>query len=80
MEGNSVCTKLNIKIININLLGVPQASRWPSGLRRYVKAVVFTGVGSNPTRVIVIFCHHIDPTAISFYPALLGAVILALQT
>eukprot|EP00986_Skeletonema_menzelii_P004238 scaffold1446_cov145-Skeletonema_menzelii.AAC.7 len=21
---------------------------WPSGLRRYVKAVVFTGVGSNP--------------------------------
>jgi hypothetical protein len=25
-------------------------SRWPSGLRRDVKAVVFIGVGSNPTR------------------------------
>ena len=24
---------------------------WPSGLRRNVKAVVFTGVGSNPTEV-----------------------------
>ena len=30
-------------------------TRWPSGLRRYVKAVVFTGVGSNPTRVN--FCY-----------------------
>ena len=30
-------------------------TRWPSGLRRYVKAVVFTGVGSNPTRVKVLF-------------------------
>ena len=27
-------------------------TRWPSGLRRNVKAVVFIGVGSNPTRVI----------------------------
>jgi hypothetical protein len=26
-------------------------TRWPSGLRRNVKAVVFIGVGSNPTRV-----------------------------
>jgi hypothetical protein len=25
---------------------------WPSGLRRNVKAVVFVGVGSNPTDVI----------------------------
>jgi hypothetical protein len=24
---------------------------WPSGLRRYVKAVVFTGGGSNPPEV-----------------------------
>jgi hypothetical protein len=30
---------------------------WPSGLRRYVKAVVFTGVGSNPIEVI--FCNFI---------------------
>ena len=26
---------------------------WPSGLRRNVKAVVFIGVGSNPTDVIL---------------------------
>ena len=28
---------------------------WPSGLRRYVKAVVFTGVGSNPIDVTFLF-------------------------
>jgi hypothetical protein len=28
-------------------------TRWPSGLRRNVKAVVFISVGSNPTRVNV---------------------------
>lgn len=28
---------------------------WPSGLRRYVKAVVFIGVGSNPTDFILFF-------------------------
>ena len=28
-----------------------EMTRWPSGLRRNVKAVVFIGVGSNPTRV-----------------------------
>ena len=27
----------------------PCRSRWPSGLRRYVKAVFRKGVGSNPT-------------------------------
>jgi hypothetical protein len=27
------------------------AARWPSGLRRNVKAVVFIGEGSNPSRV-----------------------------
>jgi hypothetical protein len=29
-------------------------TRWPSGLRRNVKAVVFISVGSNPTRVILL--------------------------
>jgi hypothetical protein len=29
-----------------------QMTRWPSGLRRNVKAVVFIGGGSNPPRVI----------------------------
>ena len=28
---------------------------WPSGLRRHVKAVVFIGVGSNPTDIILLF-------------------------
>ena len=27
---------------------------WPSGLRRDVKAVVFIGVGSNPTDVTIL--------------------------
>jgi hypothetical protein len=31
---------------------VLQLTSWPSGLRRNVKAVVFVGVGSNPTDVI----------------------------
>ena len=32
-------------------------TRWPSGLRRNVKAVVFISVGSNPTRVnLLLFC------------------------
>ncbi len=30
------------------------STAWPSGLRRYVKAVVRKGVGSNPTAVIFI--------------------------
>ena len=30
---------------------ITKMTRWPSGLRRNVKAVVFIGVGSNPTRV-----------------------------
>ena len=29
---------------------------WPSGLRRHVKAVVFIGVGSNPTDINFCFC------------------------
>ena len=32
---------------------------WPSGLRRNVKAVVFIGVGSNPT--VVIFIPNVVP-------------------
>ena len=32
----------------------PIVTSWPSGLRRYVKAVVFTGVGSNPIDVILL--------------------------
>eukprot|EP00985_Skeletonema_marinoi_P014187 scaffold7142_cov80-Skeletonema_marinoi.AAC.1 len=36
---------------------------WPSGLRRYVKAVVFTGVGSNPIDVILLhFCLGQQPS------------------
>ena len=31
-----------------------QMTLWPSGLRRDVKAVVFIGVGSNPTGVTVL--------------------------
>ena len=35
---------------------------WPSGLRRYVKAVVFTGVGSNPIDVTFLF-QYVDTIA-----------------
>ena len=37
-------------------------ARWPSGLRRCVQvAVLFEGVGSNPTLVIVfLFCSNLD--------------------
>ncbi len=35
------------------------ATSWPSGLRRNVKAVVFVGVGSNPTDVIA-FANHLE--------------------
>ncbi len=41
-------------------------TRWPSGLRCYVKAVVFTGVDSNPTRVN--FLSIPSGTRISFSP------------
>ena len=30
---------------------------WPSGLRRWLKAPVRKGVGSNPTAVTLIICH-----------------------
>ena len=40
-------------------------TRWPSGLRRNVKAVVFIGGGSNPPRVILL------PFGISFCMILL---------
>ena len=36
---------------------------WTSGLRRNVKAVVFIGVGSNPTDIIAIHFCHIDRIA-----------------
>ena len=35
---------------------------WPSGLRRWLKAPVRKGVGSNPTAVIIIPCALICPT------------------
>jgi hypothetical protein len=35
--------------------GLLSMTSWPSGLRRYVKAVVFTGVGSNPIDVTFLF-------------------------
>ena len=43
----------NITLLMSKRPGQPQEQKisWPSGLRRYVKAVVFTGVGSNPTEV-----------------------------
>ena len=33
--------------------------RWPSGLRRQLKALVRKGVGSNPT--LIIFLAHYNP-------------------
>ena len=38
---------------------------WPSGLRRYVKAVVFTGVGSNPIEVNFFALLDLNPTTFS---------------
>ena len=41
-------------ISNYKLEDVSKMS-WPSGLRRNVKAVVFIGVGSKPTDIMVSF-------------------------
>lgn len=46
VEKRSVC-----KLCIIICERLPDETLWPSGLRRYVKAVVFTGVGSNPIEV-----------------------------
>ena len=40
-----------LNLIFITKMGFQQMS-WPSGLRRNVKAVVFIGVGSNPTDIM----------------------------
>ncbi len=44
----------------------PDMTRWPSGLRRNVKAVVFIGGGSNPPRVMILFVqvYHTSPKVI----------------
>lgn len=45
---------------------------WPSGLRRNVKAVVFVGVGSNPTVVILYFKGLIFNVTYVLYYSCLG--------
>ena len=44
-----------IRVCNVMLAVLHNKTLWPSGLRRYVKAVVFTGVGSNPIEVNFLF-------------------------
>ena len=43
---------------NIDMPNVASKTSWPSGLRRDVKAVVFIGVGSNPTDVILLSSYY----------------------